>query len=350
MQTLQPVRGARSTEPLTGGHSWAQASRWRRETGRSQWLAVARSSRRPRSSGREAQQLQVIHRTHRGWASINNVWPCGPGSCRSAPPASESGAGLPRSLIAAHPGEARERGESTRWVEGLRSSFLSAIFYAIVPRLLGCELWCVWHKGIRYRRPPPHTTSGLGGVQDLGGLVRHCKELLKGPFFTSSAALSLDPTSLSSHLCSGNRLVLCSCLPLRRRCSLLRCGSFFGLQVSRPPLTHPSRIFRAALAGGRCVRPDGCMLAGDAHFRCRLCARNYEALRCMHLLASCAEPSDVVTCTDARSGGHCFSFTACALLSSCRRRRASAAHPSRSCGPLASCYACACDLSVRQTY
>lgn len=39
------------------------------------------------------------------------------------------------------------RGESTRWVEGLRSSFLSAILYAIVPRLLGCELWCVWAQG-----------------------------------------------------------------------------------------------------------------------------------------------------------------------------------------------------------
>lgn len=242
------------------------------------------------------------------------VWPCGPGSCRSAPPASESGAELRGSLVAAHPGEARERGELTRWVEGLRSSFLLAISYAIVPRLLGCELWCIWHKGIRYRLPAATHDQRIGRSARFGRIGPALRELLKGPFFTSSAALSLDPTSLSSHLCPGNRLVLCSCLPLRRRCSLLRCGSFFGLQVSCPRLTHPSHIFRAALAGGRCVRPGGCMLAGDAHFRCRLCARNCEALRCMHLLASCAEPSDVVTCTDARSGGRYFSFTACVLL------------------------------------
>jgi hypothetical protein len=237
-----------------------------------------------------------------------------------------------------------------RWVEGLRSSFLSAIFYAIVPRLLGCELWCVWHKGIRYRLPAATHDQRIGRSPRFGRIGPALQRALERPVLHIICCPLTRPHLSSSHLCSGNRLVLCSCLPLRRRCSLLRCGSFFGLQVSCPPLTHPSHIFRAALAGGRCVRPGGCMLAGDAHFRCRLCARNCEALRCMHLLASCAEPSDVVTCTDACSGGHCFSFTACALLSPCRRRRASAAHSSRCCGPLASCYACACDLSVRQAY
>lgn len=28
--------------------------------------------------------MQVIHSADRGWASINNVWTCGPGSCSSA--------------------------------------------------------------------------------------------------------------------------------------------------------------------------------------------------------------------------------------------------------------------------
>ena len=92
------------------------------------------------------------------------------------------------------------------------------------------------------------------------------------------------------------------------------------------------------------------MFAGDAHFRCRLCARNCEALRCMHLALRCAEPSDVAYLHGrTQRAGFAFASPACALQSWCRRRRASAAHSSHCCWPVASYYACAYDLSVRQT-
>jgi hypothetical protein len=56
------------------------------------------------------------------------------------------------------------------------------------------------------------------------------------------------------------------------------------------------------------------MFAGDAHFRCRLCARNYEVLRCMHLALSCAEPSDVVYLHGRiQRAGIAFLSSACTL-------------------------------------
>jgi hypothetical protein len=89
VQNLQPVHTEHM--PLAGGHRWDQG-----KAGGDVKTALAPAALRHSS-------MQVIHRERRGWASINKVWTCGPGSCSSAPLASvlsQSGAGLPRSLVA----------------------------------------------------------------------------------------------------------------------------------------------------------------------------------------------------------------------------------------------------------
>lgn len=174
---------------------------------------MKRSSRRPRSNRREAQQLQVIHRAYRGWASVNNVWTCGPGSCRSAPLASESGAGLPRSLVAAR----RRRGvteplgrEGNRRIEDRPKLEFSPS--ASTPSSPGCSAVRTWCKSFSLPTARRHTRPADWAESKIWADWPGTEALLKGPFFTSSAlALPPLPHPLPLHISAqATILVLCS--------------------------------------------------------------------------------------------------------------------------------------------
>ena len=149
--------------------------------------------------------------------------------------------------------------------------------------MLGCE-------SFRYRCPPPHTTNGLGGVQDLGGLVRQ-RSSLERPVLhiICTRSPSSTPPTPSPHLCSGNRpCALLSAVFLCVVGVLCFAGVSLAFRYAAPHLTlhNFSQCLggRAAACGMAGARSH---LAGDAHFRRRLCARHCiarhcDALRCMH--------------------------------------------------------------------
>lgn len=195
--------------------------------------------------------------------------------------------------------------------------------------MLGCE-------SFRYRCPPPHTTSGLGGVQDLGGLVRQ-RSSLERPVLhiICTRSPSSTPPTPSSHLCSGNRpCALLSAVFLCVVGVLCFAGVSLAFRYATLLLISHFIIFAVPWRARCCVRHGGCTLAfhfaGDAHFRCRLCARHCIARHCDACIGAegCSSSADVVVCTDA-----CVALRCAAQPSrpasevSCRRRRASAVHP-----------------------
>lgn len=201
--------------------------------------------------------------------------------------------------------------------------------------------------------PPPHTTSGLGGVQDLGGLVRHAEALLKGPFFTSSAlALPPLPHPLPLHI-SAQAIVLVLCPSVFLCVDGVLCSREFLWPFRYASLSlFPSHNFRFCL-GGRALRAVWWMHAPRVRHilgtGCTLAIVEY-CDEYVHLALSCVEPSDVVHLHGRTRVGIAFHSPVCTLPVWCRQRRASAAAPGSCCWLVASCYACACDLSVRQTY
>ena len=145
------------------------------------------------------------------------------------------------------------RGESTRWVEGLRSSFLSAIFYAIVPRLLGCELWCVWHKGIRYRLPAATHDQRIGRSPRFGRIGPALQRALERPVLhiiccpLARPHLSLITSLLRQSSCT---LLLSSFASSVFSASLRE----FLWPSGKPPSTHPPLSHFSRCLGGRALR------------------------------------------------------------------------------------------------
>lgn len=175
----------------------------------------------------------------------------------------------------------------------------------------------------------------------MGGLVRQ-RSSLERPVLhiICTRSPSSTPPTPSSHLCSGNRpCALLSAVFLCVVGVLCFAGVSLAFRYATLLLISHFIIFAVPWRARCCVRHGGCTLAfhfaGDAHFRCRLCARHCIARHCDACIGAegCSSSADVVVCTDACVALRCAGLRCAAQPSrpasevSCRRRRASAAHP-----------------------
>ena len=216
------------------------------------WIYHLRAALAPGSSRREAQQLQVIHRTHRGGPLlIIGGWIVQKRSCGS-----ESGAGLPRSLVAGR----RRRGLTEPLGRGGASVSKIAQSLISAPQPVRHRPQVARLREFSLPMPAATHDQRIGRSPRFGRI---------GPAAQLSCAL------LSAvFLCVVG--VLCFA------------GVSLAFRYAAPHLTlhNFSQCLggRAAACGMAGARSH---LAGDAHFRRRLCARHCiarhcDALRCMH--------------------------------------------------------------------